>query len=90
LEASKEDDMVSTIETEVALTPADRCDRCGARAVARATLASGSDLLFCGHHLRIHEEGLRAASVRISRQPLETARRARGARTDAHGQPDEG
>jgi hypothetical protein len=28
----------------------DRCDRCGARAYVRATLPSGSDLLFCGHH----------------------------------------
>jgi hypothetical protein len=48
----QEDDMVGTLEAEVALGAADRCDRCGAQAVARATLASGSHLLFCGHHLR--------------------------------------
>lgn len=51
--------MVSTLQAEVALTAADRCDRCGAQAVARATFASGSHLLFCGHHLRAHEAGLR-------------------------------
>lgn len=51
--------MVSTLEAEVALTAADRCDRCGAQAVARATLSSGSHLLFCGHHLRAHEARLR-------------------------------
>ncbi len=61
--------MVGTIEAEVALGAADRCDRCGAQAVARATLVSGSHLLFCGHHLRAHEAGLRAASARISRSP---------------------
>ncbi len=32
------------------LTLTDRCDRCGSRAYVRATLASGQDLLFCGHH----------------------------------------
>ena len=32
------------------LSVADRCDRCGARAYVRATLPSGSVLLFCGHH----------------------------------------
>lgn len=58
--------MVGTLEAEVALTAADRCDRCGARAVARATFGSGAHLLFCAHHLRIHEEGLLAASARIS------------------------
>ncbi len=66
-QTNQEDDMVGTLEAEVALGAADRCDRCGAQAVARATLASGSHLLFCGHHLRAHEAGLRAASARISR-----------------------
>lgn len=32
------------------LTSADRCDRCSAQAYVRATFASGSSLLFCGHH----------------------------------------
>ncbi len=67
--------MVGILETEVALHATDRCDRCGAQAVARATLASGNQLLFCAHHLRIHEAGLRAASARISRPPVITDRR---------------
>ena len=32
----------------------DRCDRCGAAAVLRAVLATGGELLFCGHHGREH------------------------------------
>lgn len=59
--------MVGTLEAEVALNASDRCDRCGAQAVARATLTSGSHLLFCGHHLRAHEARLRETSARISR-----------------------
>lgn len=31
-----------------------RCDRCGAAAQLRATLPSGGELLFCGHHAREH------------------------------------
>ncbi len=68
--------MVGILEAEVALHASDRCDRCGAQAVARATLASGSQLLFCAHHLRVHEAGLRAASARISRPPVVTGRPA--------------
>jgi hypothetical protein len=71
--------MVGTLEAEVALGAADRCDRCGAQAVAQATLASGSHLLFCGHHLRAHEDSLRKASARISRSTLDPDRHARGA-----------
>lgn len=41
------------------LTPADRCDRCGAQAYIRARLASGHDLLFCAHHGRAHLEKLK-------------------------------
>jgi hypothetical protein len=36
------------------LTVADRCDRCGARALVRAVLPTGGKLLFCGHHGRKH------------------------------------
>lgn len=57
--------MVGTLEVEVTLDAGDRCDRCGAQAVAMAMMASGSQLLFCGHHLRAHEAGLRAASASI-------------------------
>ena len=59
--------MVGTLEAEVALSAADRCDRCGAQAIARATLATGAHLLFCGHHLRAHEARLTEISARISR-----------------------
>ncbi|MPZ84450.1 MAG: hypothetical protein GEV28_30300 [Actinophytocola sp.] len=41
------------------LTAADRCDRCGAAAQVRAILPSGGELLFCGHHARLHKERLR-------------------------------
>lgn len=33
------------------LTAEDRCDRCSARAMIRATLSTG-ELYFCGHHAR--------------------------------------
>ncbi len=59
--------MVGTLEMDVELSAADRCDRCGAQAVAQATLSSGAHLLFCGHHLRAHEASLHAASARIKR-----------------------
>lgn len=31
-----------------------RCDRCGAAAKYEVVLASGSNLLFCGHHAKEH------------------------------------
>jgi hypothetical protein len=69
-EQLKEAIMVGTLEADLALDASDRCDRCGAQAVAQATLVSGSHLLFCGHHLRAHEAQLRSASARISRASL--------------------
>lgn len=36
---------------KVELTANDRCDRCSARAMVRATLKSG-ELFFCGHHAK--------------------------------------
>jgi hypothetical protein len=47
------------------LTAADRCDRCGAAAQVRAVLASGGELLFCGHHAREHENRLREIAAEI-------------------------
>lgn len=47
------------------LTAADRCDRCGAQAYVRATLISGAGLLFCAHHGREYEAGLRALDADI-------------------------
>ena len=45
------------------LTAADRCDRCGAQALVRATMVSGTELLFCAHHGREYETGLRAVDA---------------------------
>jgi len=54
--------VTATVETAT-LTSADRCDRCGAQAFVRVELASGADLLFCGHHARQHETRLREIAV---------------------------
>lgn len=48
------------------LTRHDRCDRCGAVALARAVLASGGELLFCGHHARRHGPKLRSLDAKLS------------------------
>lgn len=49
---------MTTTLTRPALTAADRCDRCSAAAKVRAVLPAGGELLFCGHHLREHEDKL--------------------------------
>ncbi|MFN8080291.1 MAG: hypothetical protein U0Q19_12070 [Kineosporiaceae bacterium] len=46
-----------------ALSAADRCDRCGARAYIRVVLPGGGELLFCAHHGRTHEGALRERAV---------------------------
>jgi hypothetical protein len=43
--------MTATVETREPITALDRCDKCGAPAMVRATLEAG-DLYFCGHHGR--------------------------------------
>jgi len=43
--------MTSVVETRETLTPKNRCDKCGAQAMVRATLLNG-ELYFCGHHAR--------------------------------------
>jgi hypothetical protein len=45
---------------ERALTALDRCDRCGSQAYMCATLKSGTELLFCGHHAHEHGDKIRA------------------------------
>lgn len=47
------------------LSAYDRCDRCGAQAYVRATLASGGELLFCAHHSREHTLNLVAQGAHI-------------------------
>jgi hypothetical protein len=45
------------------LTASDRCDRCGAQAYLHVELASGGELLFCGHHAREYGPELRKRAV---------------------------
>ena len=47
------------------LTATDRCDRCGAQAYVRATMASGFDLLLCAHHFHENEARLREIASNI-------------------------
>lgn len=46
--------MTGTLTGPAALTAADRCDRCGAKAMVRAVLPTGGELMFCSHHARQH------------------------------------
>jgi len=55
--------MTGILASPLALTAADRCDRCGAAAVVRAVLPKGGELLFCGHHARAHSERLEAVAA---------------------------
>lgn len=57
--------MTTTIAPSVALTAADRCDRCGAQAYLRVQLAGGGELMFCAHHAREHGERLREVAITI-------------------------
>lgn len=47
------------------LSAIDRCDRCGAQAYVRVELAGGTELLFCAHHARQHEDKLREVAITI-------------------------
>jgi hypothetical protein len=55
------------VTTKTRLTPADRCDRCGAQAYIKAIFAEG-ELLFCAHHGRAAMEALRAVALEIDDQ----------------------
>jgi hypothetical protein len=50
-------------DTAPSLTLMDRCDSCGAQAFIRATMPSGTQLLFCGHHGTAHRPALVAAGA---------------------------
>ena len=43
--------MTTALDISRPITAEDRCDKCSARAVVRATLVNG-ELCFCGHHAR--------------------------------------
>ena len=49
---------------EYRLSATDRCDSCGAQAYIAAEV-NGSELLFCAHHARKHEDKLRQVALRI-------------------------
>ena len=55
---------MTAVETRTPLTALDRCDRCGAAAMIRATLANG-ELYFCGHHGRQIATPLVLASIDV-------------------------
>lgn len=54
------------------LTRLDRCDRCGAAALLRAVLATGGELLFCGHHAREHGPALHVLEAQLTAELSET------------------
>lgn len=60
--------MTSTSTRATTLTAADRCDRCGASAAVRVVLASGGELLFCGHHANAHSSKLTEMAASIQDQ----------------------
>jgi hypothetical protein len=60
--------MDTRLTTTRPLTRADRCDRCSAAAQIRATLPFG-ELLFCGHHVRAHLDGLLEAGAVLHPPP---------------------
>jgi hypothetical protein len=59
------------------LTRLDRCDRCGAAALLRAVLATGGELLFCGHHAREHGPALHVLEAQLTIELSETHSSAR-------------
>lgn len=60
--------MTSALASHPPLTAADRCDRCGAQAYIRVTLATGGELMFCAHHGRAHETKLREVATAFQDQ----------------------
>ena len=57
--------MTTALASSPALTALDRCDRCGAQARVRAVLPGGGDLLFCGHHGRLHADALAKVALTV-------------------------
>lgn len=57
--------MTTAVAPSSALTAIDRCDRCGAQAYVLVRLLSGGELLFCAHHAKQYESGLRTVAGEI-------------------------
>ncbi|MBB2913210.1 hypothetical protein FHS43_004508 [Streptosporangium becharense] len=74
--------MTGTLAPAKQLTPADRCDRCGAQAYIRATLPVGGELLFCAHHGRQHVAVLRDKGAHIQDESARLSDTPASARND--------
>lgn len=57
--------MTTSLIEDAALSAADRCDRCGAQAYVRVTMANGFELLFCAHHSKEHADKLKQVALKI-------------------------
>ena len=57
--------MTAALASSPVFTALDRCDRCGAQARVRALLPGGGDLLFCGHHGRLHADALAKVALTV-------------------------
>jgi len=60
-----------TPPSETAVPPAagEQCDRCGAAAKLRVSIARGGDLVFCGHHANKYAEDLVKIAIDVSVDP---------------------
>jgi hypothetical protein len=56
---------MTTLDTAPRPTARPTCDRCVARAAFLAHVPGGGELLFCGHHHRVHAERLRASGALV-------------------------
>lgn len=61
---------MNTSTTPIATPPntAERCDRCGARAMVRTMFLVGEDLcdlLWCGHHFTAYETAIRTHAILV-------------------------
>jgi hypothetical protein len=68
--------VVEASTTVVTTSTAERCDRCGARALVRTTFASGEqlhELLWCGHHFAANEAKIREQAVLVQDERDEMA-----------------
>jgi hypothetical protein len=53
--------------SDYAMTAADRCDRCSARAVVATVIRSSGTLLWCAHHYAVNQAALQAGAAVVVR-----------------------
>ena len=56
---------MSSPNSTIALTALDRCDSCDAQAYVRVTLHNETELLFCAHHAKKHNDKLQQVALSI-------------------------